>query len=86
MSMKKKILIICAILLLILVIPIPFGTYKEGGTKEYRALTYKLMVWHHMYGDYGEKIYAKTRIYFFPESRLSLDELFELEMQKLEEP
>ena len=53
MSMKKKILIICAILLLILVIPIPFGTYKEGGTKEYRALTYKLMVWHHMYGDYG---------------------------------
>ena len=31
--MKKKILIICAILLLILVIPIPFGTYKEGGRK-----------------------------------------------------
>ena len=82
MSVKKKILIVCAILLLILVIPIPFGTYKEGGTKEYRALTYKIIAWHH---DCGDKIFEKTCIYFFPDNRLSLDELFEREMQKLKE-
>lgn len=81
--MKKKILIICAILLLILVIPIPFGTYKEGGTKEYRALTYKIIAWHTW--DKEDKPFVKTCVYFFPDNRLSVDELFEREMQKLRE-
>ena len=81
--MKKKILIICAILLLILIIPIPAIQSKDGGTKRYEALTYKVVAWHRFYDD--DKIFEKTSIYFFPESQLSLDELFELEMQKLRE-
>ena len=46
MSMKKKILIVCAILLLILVVPMPIAKMKDGGSKEYRALTYKVIAWH----------------------------------------
>ena len=83
MSMKKKILIICAILLLILVVPIPTARMKDGGSKEYIALTYKIIAWRR---DCGDKIFEKTCIYFFPDNRLSVDELFDREMQKLEEP
>ena len=41
--MKKKIWIPIAavILLLILFVPIPTGVCKDGGTREYTALTYK---------------------------------------------
>lgn len=81
--MKKKILIICAILLLILVVPIPTARMKDGGSKEYIALTYKIIAWHHAYGD---KIFEKTCIYFFPDNRLPVGELLDREMQKLEEP
>lgn len=81
--MKKKILIICAILLLILVVPIPTARMKDGGSKEYIALTYKIIAWHR---DDGDKIFEKTCIYFFPDNRMSVDELFDREMQKLKEP
>ncbi len=81
--MKKKILIICAILLLILVIPMPVAKMKDGGSKEYIALTYKIIAWHREYDD--DKIFEKTCIYFFPDNRLPVDELFDREMQKLKE-
>ena len=43
--MKKKIWIpiVIALLLAILVVPIPTGVYKDGGTREYTALTYKIV-------------------------------------------
>ena len=81
--MKKKVLIICAILLLILIIPIPAIQSKDGGTKRYEALTYKIIAWQH---DCGDKIFEKTCIYFFPDNRLPVGELLDREMQKLEEP
>lgn len=42
--MKKKalILIISLIALFVLFFPIPSGALKDGGTREYTALTYKL--------------------------------------------
>ena len=83
MSMKKKILIVCAILLLILVVPMPIAKMKDGGSKEYRALTYKVIAWHTW--DKEDKPFVKTCVYFFPDNRLSVDELFELEIQKLKE-
>lgn len=43
--MKKKTWIVLIILLLILFIPIPSGTYKDGGTRVYTALTYKIVKW-----------------------------------------
>ena len=51
--MKKKIWIpiVIVALLAILVIPIPTGVYKDGGTREYTALTYKIVDWNRMTGD-----------------------------------
>lgn len=45
--MKKKVWIpiVIVVLLAILVIPIPTGVYKDGGTREYTALTYKVVDW-----------------------------------------
>lgn len=45
--MKKKIWICIAgvVLLAILFVPIPSGTYKDGGTRAYSALTYKIVKW-----------------------------------------
>ena len=70
--MKKKFWIVLAIIvLLILTIPIPIGPAKDGGTKRYAALTYKIVDWNHLY-DNGE-IYDDTEIYLFP---LNFMELF----------
>ena len=61
--MKKKIWIpiVIVALLAILVIPIPTGVYKDGGTREYTALTYKIVDWNRMTGD---ATYDKTKVYF----------------------
>ena len=40
--MKKKLVaILCVVIALILLVPIP-GTLKDGGTKEYTAILYKI--------------------------------------------
>ena len=56
---KKKIWIPIAavILLAVLFVPIPTGHYKDGGTKEYTALTYKIVNWKRITGD---SVYDKT--------------------------
>ena len=76
--MKKKILIpiIIFLLLLILFVPIPSGVYKDGGTKAYTALTYKIVDWNRITGDL---IYDETRIYPFPANFKSIDQLWHLE-------
>ncbi len=75
--MKKRIIIII-LAVLILVTPIPTGIAKDGGTRAYTSLTYKIVDWHHLYGYEGE-IFDKTKIYFFPDNFKSLDELLEFE-------
>ena len=62
--MKKKILIpiiAAAILLAVLFVPIPQGSYDDGGTREWIALTYKIVDWNKISAD---GIYEATRIYF----------------------
>lgn len=76
----EKIIIICIIVVLILIIPIPTGKARDGGTKTYTALTYKIVVWHHFCDD--DKVFAETKVYFFPSNYLSLDELFERELNR----
>ncbi len=63
--MKKKYIIILFILLFILLFPIKFH-YKDGGTIEYRSLTYKIIKWNSLdeYSDNGVK--TGTEIHFFP--------------------
>ena len=76
--MKKKlwIPIIIAVVIAVLVIPIPTGIYEDGGTRAYTALTYKLVEWHRITGD---TVYDETKVYFFPRNFSSIDALWELE-------
>ena len=73
--MKKKIWIIIAIaaILAILFVPIPTGQYKDGGTREYTALTYKIVNWNRLTED---GTYDETRVYFFPNNFKSIDSLW----------
>ena len=72
--MKKKYWIfIAAGLLLLALIPIPTGIYKDGGTRVYQALTYKIVDWNRMYGD---GTYNETRVYLIPDCWRSIDSLW----------
>ncbi len=78
--MKKVVLITAAIILLIaliLLIPIPKGSYDDGGTREYEAVLYKIVHWNRL-TDRG--VYEKTCLYFGADKRLSPDELFKREV------
>ena len=76
--MKKKIWIpvIAVIAAAIMLIPIPTGIYKDGGTREYTALTYKIVVWNRLTEN---STYSKTKVYFFLDNFKSIDSLWELE-------
>lgn len=77
--MKKPILrmvISIVLLLAILFTPIPKGVYKDGGTREYAALTYKLVDWNRLTAD---DVYDETKIYWFPNNFLSIDDLWAME-------
>lgn len=76
--MKKRFIIIIIAVALILFVPIPTGRYNDGGTKEYTALTYKIVKWHSLSGAEGE-YYIKTRVYPFPLNFRSIDALWERE-------
>ncbi len=71
--MKKKLWIIILCVLLVLLTPIPSGTYKDGGTREYTALTYKIVNWQHLTANGG--MYKKLKIYPFPLNFFSIDSL-----------
>lgn len=62
--MKKKIWIpiIIVVFLAVFIIPIPSGVYKDGGTREYTALTYKIVDWNRMVG--ADSIYDTTKVYW----------------------
>lgn len=77
--MKKKAwLIVCAIALFLaaLFIPVPNGQYNDGGTREYTALTYKIVDWNRLTAD---GVYQATRLYWFPDNFRSIDQLWEEE-------
>ncbi len=72
--MKKKTKIILVLLILILVLPIPNFAIKDGGTKTYTALTYKIVDWNRLVGS--GNIYEATEFYFIPYNFFSLDRLW----------
>ena len=75
MKKRKWIFTIVVFLLLICLIPIPVGPSKDGGTREYKALTYKIIVWNRL-GDVDADTYHKTRLYLIPDNFRSVDELW----------
>ena len=81
--MKKKIWIpiLVVVVLAILFTPIPTGVYKDGGTREYTSLTYKIVDWNRMTGD---ATYDETKVYFFPYNFKSIDGLWYYEEDNVE--
>ena len=80
--MKKKIWIpIVIVLIAVLFIPIPSGVYKDGGTREYTALTYKIVKWNRLTGD---STYDKLRVYLFPNNFRSIGSLWAHEEDNVE--
>ncbi|MBO5939311.1 MAG: hypothetical protein J6Q82_07445 [Clostridia bacterium] len=82
--MKKKILgiiLVTVVLLAILFVPIPSGTLKDGGTRVYSALTYKIVDWNRMYED---ETFDETKIYFGADQRKTVDELFAQEEETID--
>ena len=75
---------IALLLAAILFIPIPAGVVKDGGTRVYAALTYKIVDWNRLTGEGDERgeavLYQKTAVYWFPENLKDLDELWQAEM------
>ena len=79
--MKKKFWIVAAALFLaVLFVPFPKGPYKDGGTREYAALTYKIVEWNRLTAD-GP--YQATRVYWFPGNFQSIDRLWVYEEPKV---
>ena len=81
--MKKKVWIwmIAAVLLLaILFTPIPTGVARDGGTRTYSALTYKIVDWNRLTTD---GVYEATKMYWFPNNFKSIDDLWANEEQEV---
>ncbi len=83
--MKKKIwipIVAVAVLLAVLFVPIPKGSLDDGGTRDYIALTYRIVDWNRISAD---GVYEKTRIYFGSDRNKTIDELWQLEYQNVEQ-
>ena len=70
---KKTVLILIGILLAVPFIPIPTGVFRDGGTRTYSAMAYKLVIWNRLTEN---GIYHKVSIYWFPDSLKGIDELW----------
>lgn len=68
---KKKWIIAAVIALIILVVPFYSQAYKDGGTRTYTALTYKIVDFNKMLGDGG--VYDEIKFYPFPLNFMSDD-------------
>ena len=87
--MKKRIIItslIIATILLVLFLPFKGGTYEDGGTRDYRALTYTVVKWHKLIAEVNEdgsagqvNAYNKTSVFWFPDNFKRIDELWKIE-------
>ncbi len=84
-KMKKNFRFIWIILIaLVLLIPIPVGTYRDGGTRVYRAATYTVVDWNRMVtADYT---HSAVRLYFPPKCYGSIGRLWGEEKGKIEMP
>ena len=83
--MKKTVIIAAIVILLILLVlfvPTQKATFQDGGTKEYRALAYKVVVWNRITTS---GIVHKTSVYWYPRNQNSIDMLWDYEQQKSHE-
>lgn len=73
----KKMIIVLIFILIILLFPIKLQ-YKDGGTTEYKSLTYRIIKWHRL-DDYYENGYKTgTEVHFFPNNFKPIDYFIEV--------
>lgn len=71
--MKKKIIIIAiCFTLVLLLLPMTY-TYKDGGTKEYKAVLYSIIKWHSIDNNYESGYKTGTEFHFFPANLRRID-------------
>ena len=82
MKKKTKVVIsaIVVCILLALFVPVPTGMYKDGGTRTYTALTYKIVKWR-VFVD-AENTYENTSVFWYPDNFKSYEELWNIEKSK----
>ena len=88
--MKKSIIVgVIVIVLLVLFLPIPQGTYDDGGTRDYCALTYKIVIWNKLIAEANEDdsagevyTYHKTSVFWIPDNFKGIDELWKIESER----
>ena len=83
--MKKKIwfsLAAVLLLLAILFVPIPQTSADDGGSREYVAITYKIVDWNRITED---GIYEATRVYWGADRKIPMEELWGYEIDKVEQ-
>ena len=82
---RRKNIIILTLVALFLFLPIPSFPMSDGGTVEFRAMTYTVVRWHRLLPTTSESgksdMYIKTSIYWFPHNYQDIDDLWELEME-----
>ena len=75
MKKTRIAIIIVAVFLIILLVPIPSGTADDGGSREFTALTYKIIKWNHIVD--ADETYTGTDFYLLPDNFKSMSELWE---------
>ena len=88
--MKKSIIVgVIVVVLLVLFLPIPQGTYDDGGTRDYCALTYKIVIWNKLIAEANEEdsagevyTYHKTSVFWILDNFKGIDELWKIESER----
>lgn len=65
----------------VLAVPIPKAALDDGGTREYAAMTYRIVKWKKFYAG---GTYEKTKVYFGKDLKKTLDELWAEEAAGIE--
>lgn len=75
------IIIFAVIAVTVLAVPIPKAALDDGGTREYAAMTYRIVKWKKFYAG---GTYEKTKVYFGKDLKKTLDELWAEEAEGIE--
>lgn len=73
-----KTIVITLIVLAVLFVP-RYDVYKDGGTREWRAVAYTIVKWQNSLPNNNPYQQGTTKIYFFPYSLYSLDDMADME-------
>lgn len=75
------IIIFAVLAAVVLAVPIPKAALDDGGTREYAAMTYRIVKWKKFYAG---GTYEKTKVYFGKDLKKTLDELWAEEAAGIE--